>query len=190
MDVPLLSFTGDSNLCKHYSRSAWLAKIFRQKKYLPVCCCMGNHAGYFILRLYGASNPVVYISIACLTILGAGLCYPLRQAMFMDAAEYSYYKTGKDASAFIMSMLTFPMKIGVTLAGTLATSGLAIIGYEAGMETTQQFTSRLMDIICYIPIGCGVITILCMIFYSLSDDKVEKYVKANTKKRAAEGAGA
>ncbi len=146
-------------------------------------------AGYFVLRLYGDSSPVVYIAIACLTILGAGLCYPLRQAMFMDAAEYSYYKTGKDASAFIMSMLTFPMKIGVTLAGTLATSGLAFIGYEAGMEITKEFTDNLMNIICYIPIGCGVITFACMLFYSLTDDKVEKYMAANKLQRAEAGDG-
>lgn len=140
--------------------------------------------GYLVLRLYGAAGPIVYIGIACLTILGAGLCYPIRQAMFMDTAEYGYYKTGKDATAFIMSMLTLPTKIGSTGAGTVATAGLAFIGYEAGMEATDQFISNLMDIICYIPVGCGVITFLMMIFYSLSENKVAKYMEANAKKRA------
>lgn len=139
--------------------------------------------GFLILRLYGASNPIVYIGIVCLTILGGGLCYPIRQAMFMDAAEYGYFKTGKDASAFIMSMLTLPTKIGVTGAGTVATAGLAFIGYKAGMEISDQFIGNLMDIICYIPVVCGVIAFLIMIFYSLSDDKLAKYMEANEKKR-------
>ena len=109
---------------------------------------------------------------------------PLRQAMFMDTAEYGYYRTGKDASAFIMSMLTLPTKVGTTLAGTVATAGLAFIGYEAGMEATDQFISSLMNIICFIPVVCGVIAFSLMLFYSLSEDRVAEYMKANKIKRA------
>ncbi len=154
------------------------------KKNTYLLAAIYSAVGYLVLRIYGASGPVVYIGIVCMIKLGAGLFYPLRQAMFMDTAEYGYYRTGKDASAFIMSMLTLPTKVGTTLAGTVATAGLAFIGYEAGMEATDQFISSLMNIICFIPVVCGVIAFSLMLFYSLSEDRVAEYMKANKIKRA------
>lgn len=142
--------------------------------------------GYLVLRYFGASSPYVYIGIICVTVLGAGMSSAVRQAMFMDTAEYGYYKTGKNADAFIMSMLTLPVKIGITLAGTLVMWGLDIIHYDPEMEITGQVVSGLMDIICYIPTACGVIAFVIMLFYSLTNDNIAKYMEANKIKRAEE----
>jgi GPH family glycoside/pentoside/hexuronide:cation symporter len=73
----------------------------------------------------------------------------------MDAAEYGFYKTGKDASAFIMSMMTLPGKAASAIAGTMATAGLRYIGYVPNIEPGDEFLKGLMDIICYIPSGAG-----------------------------------
>ena len=140
--------------------------------------------GYIILRFFGASSPYLYITIVCIATLGAGISFPIRHAMYMDTAEYSFYKTGKDASAFIVSMFTLPVKIGIFLATTIAGFGLSLIGYEAGMTATEEFINNLMNIICFIPVGCYVIAILVMVFYSLTDDKLSMYMEANTRKRA------
>lgn len=143
-------------------------------------------AGYFILRFFGASSPIVYITIVCLAVLGSGTAHPIRHAMYMDTAEYGYYKTGKDASAFILSMFTLPVKIGIALATTVATAGLAFIGYEAGMTPTPEFVDNLMDVICYIPAGCSVFMVIIMILYPLTDNKVAEIMQANAVKREAE----
>lgn len=140
--------------------------------------------GYVFLRLYGADSPYIYIGIVCATVLGHGMSAPIRQAMFMDTAEYGYYKTGKDAAAFIMSMLTLPVKIGITFGATLLNWGLDRINYDPEMEITEQVVNGLMDIICFIPIGCCIIAFVVMIFYTLTNDKVEKYMEANKIKRA------
>jgi Na+/melibiose symporter-like transporter len=42
------------------------------------------------------------------------------------------------------------------------------------MQVTDQFINGLMNMICYIPIVCGVIALVAMSFYSLTDEKVEK----------------
>ena len=140
--------------------------------------------GYTLLRFFGASSPYVYTAIICASALGVGLASPIRHAMYMDAAEYGYYKTGKDASAFIVSMFTLPVKIGIFLATTIAGFGLSLIGYEAGMKATEQFVSNLMNIICFIPVGCWMIAFIIMTFYPLSDDRLAKYMEANKIKRA------
>lgn len=139
--------------------------------------------GYVFLRIYGANSPYIYIGIICVTVLGHGMSAPIRQAMFMDTAEYGFYKTGKDASAFIMSMLTLPVKIGITFAATLVSWGLDLMNYNPEMEITDQVVNGLMNIICYIPIACGVIAFLVMLFYSLTNEKLAEYMEANRIKR-------
>ena len=140
--------------------------------------------GYLFLRGFGAMSQYHFTVIICLGNLILGTAGPMRQAMYMDAAEYGYYKTGKDASAFIMSMFTIPIKIAASLAGALTGFGLGFIGYKAEMEVTEQFAGHLMDIICYIPAGCGIIAILLMVFYSLTETNMGKIMEANNMKRA------
>ncbi len=145
-------------------------------------------AGYLVLRLFGASNPVVFTAIVCIATLGAGLSAPLRHAMYMDTAEYGYFKSGKDASAFVVSMFTLPVKIGIFLATTVATYGLHLIGFDPNMVVTDQFIGRLMDLICYIPAACCVIAFAVMAFYKLTEENIAIYMEANAKKRAEEQA--
>lgn len=140
--------------------------------------------GFIFLRIFGASNPYIYVAIICISVLGSGVSAPIRQAMYMDTAEYGYYKTGKDASAFVISMFTLPVKIGIALAMTLATAGLAYIGYVPNMAVTPQFVNNLMDVICYIPAACGIIAFAVMVFYPLTDEKLAMYMEANKIKRA------
>lgn len=157
-------------------------KMGKKNTYLLAGAC--SFIGHIVLRFFGASSPYLYIGIICLTALVSGMGFSIRQAMYMDAAEYGYYKTGKDASAFIMSMFTLPVKVGIALATTIAGYGLALIGYIPNVAATDQFVDNLMNLICYIPAGCGVIAFSIMTFYSLTDDKLSEYMKVNAKRRA------
>lgn len=141
-------------------------------------------AGYIVLRIFGLSSPYIYIAIIVVSALGAGVNGPIRQAMYMDAAEYGFYKTGKDASAVIMSMFTLPIKIAIALAGTIVPAGLGFIGFVPNMAPTEQFIKSLMNLICYLPAAAGFLAFAIIIFYSLSDDKLEEIMRANAERRA------
>ncbi|MBN2418096.1 MAG: MFS transporter [Deltaproteobacteria bacterium] len=141
-------------------------------------------AGYIALRMFGLSGPYVYIAIIVVSALGAGVNGPIRQAMYMDTAEYGYYKSGKDASAFIMSMFTLPIKIAIAIAGTIVLAGLDFIGYVPNIVPTEQFINSLMNLICYLPAGACLLAFVIMSFYSLSDNKVTEIMEINSAKRA------
>ena len=140
---------------------------------------------YFLLRGYGALSVYHFTGFICLGSLLLGTSGPMRQAMYMDAAEYGYYKTGKDASAFIMSMFTVPIKAAIALQGVVTGFGLEYIGYVANTEMTSEMAGKLMDIICYIPAGCGIIAMLIMSFYKLNDKNMVKIMESNNLKKAA-----
>ena len=99
------------------------------KKNTYLFASLWGTTGYIVLRFFSMNHPYIYIAIIVVSVLGAGVSMPIRQAMYMDAAEYGYYKTGKDASAFIMSMFTLPIKIAIALAGTIVTAGLESVSY-------------------------------------------------------------
>ena len=160
-----------------------VVKIFGKKNTYLFAGIWGT-VGYCALRVFGASDPWVYSFIVFASVLGAGTSYPIRQAMYMDAAEYGFYKTGKDASAFIMSMYTLPTKIGIMIATSGAGFGLALIGFEANVAQTPEVLNNMMNIICFIPAGSGFLAFLVMLFYSLSDDKLHKIMESNAAKKA------
>ena len=154
------------------------------KKELCLYTAFIGPIGYLVLWMYGASSPIAYIAIICCTNLIVYLPMPIRQAMYMDAAEYGFYKTGKNASAFIMSMYAMPVKIGMDIAITSVPAFLAFIGFEANMETTPELVSSLMKLIAILPLSCYLLAGFVFIFYGLTDDKVAFYMAENQKKRA------
>lgn len=160
-----------------------IAKILGKKGTYLFAAAWGT-VGFTFLRFFGSSNPYVYIAIVFISVLGSGTSYAIRQAMYMDAAEYGFFKSGKDGSAFLMSMVTLPVKISMWFATTIAAAGLTLIGYEANQVATEQFKSSLMNIICFIPVVCGVITFAIMTCYSLSNEKLAMYMEANRRKKA------
>jgi sugar (glycoside-pentoside-hexuronide) transporter len=153
------------------------------KKNTYLFASLWGTAGYIVLRFFGLSHPYVYIAIIVVSVLGAGVNGPIRQAMYMDAAEYGFYKTGKDASAFTMSMFTLPIKVAIALAGTIVSAGFNLIEYVPNIAPSEQFTNSLMNLICYLPAGAGFLAFAIMVFYSLSDDKLAEIMEANAKKR-------
>jgi Na+/melibiose symporter-like transporter len=161
----------------------FVINLLGKKKTYIIAMAWGA-AAYFMLRAFGMLSVYHFTIIVCSGSLLLGVAGPMRQAMYMDAAEYGYYKKGKDASAFIMSMFTIPIKIASSLAVAVGGVGLDYIGYIANTEMTTEMAGKLMDIICYIPAGCGIIALLIMSFYSLNETNLAKIMEANNLKRA------
>ena len=158
------------------------------RKEICIYTAFAGVVGYIILRIFGASSPLTYMTIICCTNFIVGLASPIRQAMYMDTAEYGYHRTGKNASALIMSMFTMPIKIGVAISVTIIPFYLhTVIGYTPNMEVTPRFVTDLMNLIAFTPAICYLIAGIIMIFYRLTEDKLAFYMEANARKLAEEG---
>jgi GPH family glycoside/pentoside/hexuronide:cation symporter len=155
----------------------FIKKFGKKPMYLFATLC--GVLGYTVLYFFGASSAIVYTEIVCCASFGVSLINPVIQAMYMDTAEYGIYRTGKNANAFIMSMNTLPIKIGIAMALTIIPYALGYIGYVANMEATPEFINNLMKIIAFLPVLCFSIAAVMMSFYSLTDSKVAEYMKAN-----------
>ena len=125
-------------------------------------------AAFFGISVLGTSSTA-FIALSCIGMIGYALGIAIGPAMYMDAAEYSNYLTGKDCSAFVMSMFTLPIKIGTAMATTIIGYGLAYIGFTAGMKATPEFVSDLLNLISYAPAFVCFLSAILMCWYKLND---------------------
>ncbi|WP_187374427.1 MFS transporter [Murimonas intestini] len=96
---------------------------------------------YLILAFFAKDNWIIYISCTAFAALGLSIVGSVGINLYLDAGEYQFYKTGKDNRPFVMSLQTVPMKIGMTLSGSI----VAAILYEAGYVQHEGAAATMSD---------------------------------------------
>lgn len=139
-----------------------------------------NGIVYIILRLTGGRDPAIFIALVSLGALLGASGMSIGPALYSDTVEYGRWKTGKDGRAFIMSMFSMPVKIGVALSGAVVGYGLALIGYDPTSEVTAELVNGIVNLTTLIPIICSIVSaLLFALFYKLTDEKVVELIKLN-----------
>ena len=139
-----------------------------------------------LIALFADSSVVIYIVLGCFRSIAMYSYMCFGQNYVLDAAEYGYYKTGKDSRTVAMSMGNIPIKIGFALGGALGTYGLSMIGYQPGMTATPEFIRSFMWIFGGIPAVLQLLACLTMQFgYKITDEDAAFYAQENAKRRAA-----
>lgn len=159
-----------------------VARLGKKSTYL--LSCVIPIVAFGLVRIPASTNPFIYTALVSFASFGLTMGMAIAPAMYLDAAEYGQYKTGKDGAAFIMAMYAMPIKIGVALSGAIIGFGLSAIGYSATVEATPDFVRGLLNIISTIPAACAAFALILMLFYRLDDAKVKEYMEANAKRKA------
>lgn len=128
---------------------------------------------YLILAFFAKDNWILYIGCTATAALGLSIVGAVGINLYLDAGEYQLYKTGKDNRPFVMSLQTVPMKIGMTLSGSI----VAAILYESGYVQHEGAAATLSD-----PLRMVFLTgMLAAVLYGLSVVLVSTF-KINEKK--------
>lgn len=141
--------------------------------------------GFAVIAL-SLSSAVLFIVGYSLIVFGQYLFFVFLANYAQDVGEYNLWKTGKDNRAVALGIINMPIKIGIILGGAIATYGLSIIGYSAGMTPTPEFLTNFMVIVGVIPAVILVVAALVMLIgYKITDADAEKYTKENAERIAA-----
>ncbi|AKN31749.1 sugar transporter [Clostridium carboxidivorans P7] len=123
-------------------------------------------------------NYMSFIVLMFVAYLGYGIPDALGVAMYSSTVEYGEWKTGKNARGFIMSLISFPIKIAIFLRSIIITSVLVGAGYVANMKPTEQLISGIKNGMALIP---AIIMIVGLIFivllYKITPTNLEKMQK-------------
>ncbi len=97
----------------------------------------------------------------------------LQWAMYADTADYSEFKNHRRATAFIMSVSLFALKLGVALGAAILAWTIAAFGYVPNVEQTAQSLLGLklsISVFAAIPAVLGALII--MAFYPLTSKRM------------------
>ncbi len=130
-------------------------------------------------------NYVSFMVLMFVAYLGYGIPDALGVAMYSSTVEYGEWKTGKNARGFIMSLISFPIKIAMFLRSIIITSVLVGAGYVANMKPTAELIAGIKNGIALIP---AIIMIVGLIFivllYKITPSSLEKMQKEIVAKKA------
>lgn len=116
----------------------------------------------------------------------AGIIFPLMWSMYADAADYSQYKTGRRATGLVFSASSMSQKLGWTLGGSITLWLLAFFGFEANVAQSPETIQGIKYMMSFVPGLAALISGGIMIFYKLSDNKMDEIIAELEKRRAAE----
>ncbi len=164
----------------------WFAKRFGKKS---------SFLGLFLVAIISTGavfflKPENIILLFLLQILGSvsgGPLTPLIWAMYADSADYSEWKNGRRATGLVFSASTMSQKMGWAIGGSFAALILGLIGYEADSEPTEKIVLGIRALVSIIPAVAGLLAIITMFFYQLSEEKMKGIQEELSQRRSKDG---
>ena len=147
-----------------------------------------------LIGLFAHQNVWFYIVISAVNGFGAAIVGTVGINLFLDAAEYQLYKTGKDSRAFVMSLYNIPMKIALAVSSPIAAFMLTSSGYKQEMVDGILVTSMSNPQVFVRWFGLLIaalylISLLMYTFmYKITDAKAAEYIAENQIRMTETGA--
>ncbi|HIS32616.1 MAG TPA: MFS transporter [Candidatus Limivivens intestinipullorum] len=121
-------------------------------------------------------NPYVVIFLMTVAQFFYGIAFASSPALYADTIVYSTWKTGKDASGWIMGLQNLPLKIGVFLRGVILSACLVAVGWESGIVLEGTARQGMTIAFALVPaILCAVGAVLLIGGFKITKEKVEQY---------------
>lgn len=105
--------------------------------------------------------------------IALGFKPPITWAMYADVADYNEWKNGRRATGMTFAATTFSQKLGSAGGSALMLSVLAAMGYQAGQMQAGASLNSIVYMQTLVPGIFALFTAASLIFYNLSDAKVE-----------------
>ena len=145
-------------------------KTFGKKNYMLILSGL-MIAGFVGIYFFGAtSTPLLMVlSFMC------GLCNSsgaLSYGMVSDCIEYGAWKLGMRQEGLAASFLTLAVKCSTAICGVAGVQCLALVGYVPNAEQTASAITGINFVVNIIPAICGVISVLPLFGYKLTEKRV------------------
>ncbi len=116
--------------------------------------------------------------------LALGPKSPLTWSMYADAADFNEWQTGNRATAMTFSAATFSQKLGSALGSAAMLSVLSYLGYKANAAQSGASLDGINMLQTALPGVFALIAAAVVIFYNLSNEKLEQ-IQTDLAERAA-----
>jgi Na+/melibiose symporter-like transporter len=151
----------------------------------------GNLIVYMLMALFAGGNFYVYLALVLVASLVNGPMGSVGVNLWLDAAEYQLYKTGRDSRPFIMGLTGITMKTGQMISSFSYAAILTFARFDTATSTLDA--GRLVwGMFGFLAICYGLMGLIYLLF-NINDAKAKEYADHNhrvmeEKKAAAAGA--
>lgn len=155
-------------------------KKFGKKNYMLILSGL-MIAGFIGIFFFGATSMplLMVLSFMC------GLCNSsgaLSYGMVSDCIEYGAWKLGMRQEGLAASFLSLAVKISTAFCGVAGVQALALVGYVPNAAQTPSAITGINFVVNIIPAICGVISVLPLFGYKLTEKRVAE-IRAELEKR-------
>lgn len=147
---------------------------------------IGSTAAFYFLQ---PDQLALIFSVNLLGSITGGPLSALLWAMYADTADYAEWKRGRRATGLVFSASIFSQKWGWAIGAWVALGLLSSVGFKANVAQTPATLHGLVLLVSLIPATIGVLSILLVLFYPLSERKMSQ-IAADLKARRAAAAPA
>lgn len=133
-------------------------------------------AVFMILIYFAYANYVTVIALMTVAQFFYGIAYASSPALYADTVVYATWKTGKDASGWIMGLQNLPLKVAIFLRGVIISACLVAVGWVSGEVFEGAARQGMTIAFALIPgLICVAGAILLIFGYRLTKEKVASY---------------
>ena len=131
----------------------------------------------FLFAIYAAyANPVAVIGLIACARFFYGIAFAMTPALYADTVVYSTWKTGQNASGWIMGLQNLPLKIAIFLRGVIIGAVLVAVGWQSGVALEGTARQGMTISFAVVPAVLCLIGLVILIFgFRLTKKKVEQY---------------
>lgn len=156
---------------------AWLGKIICNKmgkKQAFVVFSILTGILYMLIAFIGKTSIpflIIRVAIGAFSVVG-GMLIPV---FANDISDYNVMTKGIDNRAVIQSISGTTIRMGTALATTIASFGLAVVGYNAGAEMTPEVINGITNLMAFGPAAVCILSALAFIFYKVDEKELDAW---------------
>lgn len=122
------------------------------------------------------ANPAAVIALMTIAHVFYGMAFAASPALYADTVVYATWKTGRDASGWIMGLQNLPLKIGVFMRGVILSSCLVAVGWQSGVVLEGSARQGMTIAFAVVPaLLCLAGMILLLFGFKITKEKVAQY---------------
>ncbi|MCI8506711.1 MAG: MFS transporter [Lachnospiraceae bacterium] len=135
----------------------------------------GMAVSMFLIYVMYANSTVV-IALMTLAHVFYGMAFAASPALYADTVVYATWKTGRDASGWIMGLQNLPLKIGVFMRGVIISACLVAVGWQSGVALEGSSRQGMTIAFALVPaVLCLVGMVLLIVGFKITKEKVTQY---------------
>lgn len=131
-------------------------------------------AMYLIYVMY--ASPAMVILLMTIAHVFYGMAFAASPALYADTVVYATWKTGRDASGWIMGLQNLPLKVGVFMRGVIVSACLVAVGWKSGAVLEGAARQGMTIAFAVVPATLCLIGMILLIFgFKITKSDVARY---------------